>query len=189
MSSYNNKSTHGLSILDEVFEMASHHNDTGAVTRQLFRLMKKIIPFRRCALYILNEEDEFQLQDADPPGGQGHEWVHQLIEDGVVDWLIREEKVRSIPHPKGRGEDQERLIVPLIVRGKGFGFIAVEGNFGTDVQAGQNSDLLIGLGAEVGVTLENSILAQQVDERHHRLDVLERISQKRGSEVFKMEMD
>lgn len=178
MNSFKDQPSQLLSLPDDIFQIASHHHDMGAVRSKFLKLVKRTIAFRRGALYLLNEEDEFQLQETDPTDDQGFGWVDHLIEDGIIDWLILEKKVRPIPYPKGIKRDHERLIVPLIVRGKGFGFLAVEGTFQTDPQKEEKLNLIVCLGSVVGVTLENQILTEKVDERRHRLDVLERISQK-----------
>ena len=132
--------------MDDVFQIVSRRQDMEGVRRRFFRMVKNVTAFHRCALYLLNEEDMFQLQEKDPPESYGFEWIHHLIEDGIIDWLIREEKVRPIPCPRDPRGDRERLIVPLIVRGTGFGFLAVEGPLRTDPQRDENSIFLSTLG-------------------------------------------
>lgn len=179
MNSCKDQASQPVTPMDDVFQIASGRHDTEATMGQFFRLVRRVIVFRLCALYLLDEEDGFQLKETDPPGHSGPEWVDHLIEDGIIDWLIREKKVRPIPYLKGTTvRDPERLIVPLIVQGKGFGFLAVEGAPGAVSQTADKLHLLVRLGSVVGMTIENQILAQKADEQRHRLEVLERISQK-----------
>jgi HD-GYP domain-containing protein (c-di-GMP phosphodiesterase class II) len=168
-----------VSLTDEVFRVVSHHPDMGTAGEQFFYLMRRILPFQQGALYLLNEEDDFQLHETDPPGDRGFEWVHQLIEDGIIDWILGQKKVSPIPHPRhAERKATERLVVPLVVWGKGLGFVALEGPFENKKLKPESLDPIVPLASVVALALENQILAGKVAERHHRLDVLERISQR-----------
>jgi GAF domain-containing protein len=165
-------------LMDELSRFASGPHSLEATSDQFSSALKKLIPVRRKVIYLLNEEEAYQPLGTDATGEPGFDWVDQLIEDGIIDWFIQEEKVSSIPDPTDAKKGKERLIIPLIVRGKGLGFAAVEGRFGRDGLTEAKRDLLARLASIVGMALENQILTEKVEERLHRLDVLERISQK-----------
>jgi hypothetical protein len=144
---------------------------------QFFRLTKTLIHYTKCGLFLINEEEEFQLGETDPPSIRGFTWAHELVEDGVIDWLMRQGTIRFFPLSASREKEYARLVVPLIVSGKGLGFLAVEGNFTARSLDQGKRDLMVQVGSVFGLALENQILKGTFGERLRRLDVLERVSQ------------
>ncbi|MBW2123736.1 MAG: HD domain-containing protein [Deltaproteobacteria bacterium] len=179
MNSWKDQKVPHLIPVDDLLGVAFDHHDHEGAISQLFGLVRSVSDFHRCALYLINENEEFQLQQTDPPGRTGPEWIGDLVEDGIIDWLVQEKKARFIPDLAPHGmAGQSRLLVPLVVRGRGFGFLALEGPHESGFLCPEELDQLVGWASLLGMKIENQLLAEKISQQRHRLDVLERISQR-----------
>lgn len=178
MNSCKNRPESVLRFTDEVLSEAFHPRTEGTAVDRISSILQETLPITGARIYLLSDEGDFQPIGNGSPGDREFAWVTELVEDGVIDWVIREKKVSPIPDRREGGNRTRHLIVPLIVRGRGIGFVAAEGEFKEGLLPEKESDLLVRLTSLAGLALENEVLAEKLERRNRRLDVLERISQK-----------
>jgi PAS domain S-box-containing protein len=149
-------------------------NETKTILEVLKKLVNRILPHPELGIFMFSYDD---IQAIGDPSIGLRNAVHNLAEEGILDWAITETRPISVPDLVGPEDEQSSysvLIVPLIVMNTAIGVLLIRAKQLEAELTAQQMDLLSFAASQAAMALENSRLMNQLDEsRQHLQDLID----------------
>ncbi len=159
--------------LNELSDTISSSFDPQDIMGALMKLSGRVLAYDSCGVFLWHGDHD-DLRPVAMQGGEGlKELVFSLLEDGIIDWVVREghpvviEDMGTVAQP-GVAE-YSFVIIPLRVRGRDLGLYVLHSVRAKDEFTAGQIDLLGVLANQTAIAIDNARLYNDLDDTHQRL--------------------
>ncbi|MFH0926055.1 MAG: ATP-binding protein [bacterium] len=169
-----------LKTLQVLSEAISSAHDQRHIIDLLLFLTKNLIKYKSCAVFLLNEKtNQFEPIMMKDISAKLEVSIKQQIEEGIIDWVIKEAKPTIIPDidADGIGDDDQGgeysfIVIPLIVSNKGVGVFNIYAYIDRKSFTQHHLDLLFLLSSQAAVAVENAKLYQTINNEKKKVEII-----------------
>jgi PAS domain S-box-containing protein len=129
-------------------------------------ILQRILPEPELGLFLLQGEELAAVGD---PSLGLRDTLYALQEDGIVAWVLEEQRPVWVPRLDAAGAERNDLLVPLTALSSGIGVLVARSPLPEEELTGQQQELISFAAWQAAVALENARLVGRLEESRRQL--------------------
>ncbi|RKY57366.1 MAG: hypothetical protein DRP95_07070 [Candidatus Latescibacterota bacterium] len=140
------------------------------VVEALVDVAGRVVEVHRAGVFLTDERGgmEALYPGGDTDGDLG-EAARGMLEDGILDWVMREGRPSVVPDMESTDEEMNFVIVPLVVRGRAIGVFLIHTNKHREEFTPHEMMLLSLLANQAAIAIEHGRAYRELYETHQKL--------------------
>jgi len=157
-----------LFTLHQLSESIRSAMEPGQVVEALIDIAGRVVEVLRAGVFLLDGQEGMEVLCPEIVGDLG-DVARGMLEDGVLDWVMREGKPSVVPDMEETEGERNFVVVPLAVRGRAIGVFLVHTSKPKEDFTQHIMTLLALLANQAAVAIEHGRAYRQLYEMHQKL--------------------